>query len=104
MYKRQLEEYYADDARRFHGVVDRILSKFGGIYQKDKDDFYSLANEVLADACRNYDETKNFDGYVSVSYTHLALDRVRVPAVAQATVSFLAITALVSISPSLNMA
>ena len=60
----KLEEYYADDARRFHGVVDRILSKFGGIYQKDKDDFYSLANEVLADACRNYDETNNFDGYV----------------------------------------
>lgn len=60
----QLMEYYAHDARRLHGVVDRILSKFGGIYEKDKDDFYSLANEVLAGVCQTYDASKDFDGYV----------------------------------------
>lgn len=60
----KLEEYYADDARKLHRMVDGILSKFGGIYQKDRDDFYSLANEVLAGVCQTYDTTKSFDGYV----------------------------------------
>ena len=28
--------YYADNARKLHRMVDRILLKFGGIYGKDK--------------------------------------------------------------------
>lgn len=59
-----LQDYYADDARRLHGMVDGILSKFGGIYQKDRDDFYSIANEVLAKVCLSYDQSQNFDSYV----------------------------------------
>lgn len=48
-----LNDYYADNAKKLHRVVDRILSKFGGLTYKDTDDFYSLANEVFADVLKN---------------------------------------------------
>ena len=35
-----LDSYYADNAKKLHKVVDRILSKFGGLSNKDTDDFY----------------------------------------------------------------
>lgn len=59
-----LQSYYADNAKKLHKLVDGILKKFGGIYQKDCDDFYSLANEVLAHLYRTYDGKQNFDAYV----------------------------------------
>lgn len=40
-------------------MVDRILSKFGGI--TDPTDFYSLANEVFFDVMRRYDNESSFD-------------------------------------------
>lgn len=59
-----LDTYYADNARKLHRVVDRILSKFGGLTYKDTDDFYSLANMVFADAIRRYDCEQSFDGFL----------------------------------------
>ena len=59
-----LDIYYADNARKLHRVVDRILSKFGGLTYKDTDDFYSLANMVFADAIRRYDCKQSFDGFL----------------------------------------
>lgn len=59
-----LQSYYADNAKKLHKLVDGILKRFGGIYQKDCDDFYSLANEVLANLCKTYDGKQNFDAYV----------------------------------------
>ena len=59
-----LQSYYADNAKKLHKLVDGILKRFGGIYQKDCDDFYSLANEVLAHLCKTYDGKQNFDAYV----------------------------------------
>lgn len=59
-----LDTYYADNARKLHRVVDRILSKFGGLTYKDTDDFYSLANEVFADAIKRYDCEQSFDGFL----------------------------------------
>lgn len=59
-----LDSYYADNARKLHKVVDKILFKFVGLYGKDKDDFYSLANEVFVDAMRRYDGTQSFDGFL----------------------------------------
>lgn len=61
---RILDIYYADNAKMLHRVVDRILSKFGGLTYKDTGDFYSLANEVFVDAIRRYDETQSFDGFL----------------------------------------
>jgi len=59
-----LEVYYTNNAKRLHRMVDRILFKFGGISEKDTDDFYSLANEVFADVIRRYDESQPFDGFL----------------------------------------
>lgn len=59
-----LDTYYADNAKKLHRVVDRILSKFGGLSNKDMDDFYSLANEVFADIMKKYDDSQSFDGFL----------------------------------------
>ena len=56
--------YYIDNAKKLHKVVDRILLKFGGISDKDMDDFYSLANEVFVDVMRRYDGSQSFDGFL----------------------------------------
>lgn len=59
-----MNEYYANNARKLRRVVDRILLKFGGLYNKDRDDFYSLANEVFVDAMGKYDGVQPFDGFL----------------------------------------
>ncbi len=59
-----LDSYYTDNAKKLHKVVDRILLKFGGISNKDLDDFYSLANEVFVDVLKRYDYEKPFDGFL----------------------------------------
>ncbi len=59
-----LNAYYSDNARKLHRVVDRMLSKFGGLSGKDMDDFYSLANEVFADVLKRYDCEQSFDGFL----------------------------------------
>ena len=61
---RILDTYYADNAKKLHRVVDRILSKFGGLTYKDTGDFYSLANEVFTDAIKRYDGEQSFDGFL----------------------------------------
>ena len=50
-----LNTYYANNAKKLHSTVDKILLKFGGLSNKDLDDFYSLANEVFVDVLRRYD-------------------------------------------------
>lgn len=59
-----INTYYADNARKLHKVVDKILFKFGGISDKDRDDFYSLANEVFVKAMKKYDPMQSFDGFL----------------------------------------
>ncbi len=59
-----LNAYYADNARKLHRVVDRILRKFGGLLDKDKEDFYSLANEVFVDVLKRFDYQQSFDGFL----------------------------------------
>ena len=59
-----LNAYYADNARKLHRVVDKILFRFGGLSSKDTDDFYSLANEVFADVINRYDYEQSFDGFL----------------------------------------
>lgn len=57
-----LDAYYADDAKKLHRMVDKILCKFGGLSSKDTDDFYSLANEVFVNVLKRYDHGQSFDG------------------------------------------
>ena len=59
-----LDLYYADNAKKLHKVVDRILSKFCGLSNRDTDDFYSLANEIFVDVMRRYDYEQSFDGFL----------------------------------------
>lgn len=55
-----LHMYYADNARRLHQIVDKIVLEFGGVANKDRDDFYSLANEVFVDVLKRYDGKRLF--------------------------------------------
>lgn len=59
-----LNTYYADNAKKLHRTVDKILLKFGGLSNKDLDDFYSLANEVFVDVIKRYDYKQSFDGFL----------------------------------------
>lgn len=56
--------YYKNNAEKLHREVDKILCRFGGLANKDLDDFYSLANEVFVDAMRRYDRTQAFDAFL----------------------------------------
>lgn len=56
--------YYANNAKKLHKIVDRILLKFGGLSESDIDDFYSLANEVFVDVMRRYDDSQSFDAFL----------------------------------------
>lgn len=59
-----LDTYYADNAKKLHKVVDKIVLKFGGLSNRDTDDFYSLANEVFTDVIKKYDYVQSFDGFL----------------------------------------
>lgn len=59
-----LNEYYKDNARKLRRTVDRILLNFGGLSDKDTDDFYSLANEVFADTIKRHDKSQPFDVFL----------------------------------------
>lgn len=56
--------YYSNNARKLHQIVDKILLEFGGLSNKDVDDFYSLANEVFAKIIKRYDNSRSFDAFL----------------------------------------
>ncbi|MCI8364144.1 MAG: hypothetical protein HFG34_04250 [Eubacterium sp.] len=62
--KEIITSYYKNNAKKLHEVVDRILLRFGGLSDKDVDDFYSLANEVFVNAIKKYDEVQSFDVFL----------------------------------------
>ncbi len=41
-----LSRYYADNAGKLRGMVDKILARFGGLADKDRDDFYSVYHRM----------------------------------------------------------
>lgn len=59
-----LNTYYANNARRLHEMVNKILFKFGGLPDGDQEDFYSLANEVFVDVMRRYNHEQPFEGFL----------------------------------------
>ena len=56
------DKYY--NITKLHKTVDKILEPFGGISQKDMDDFYSLANEVFTIAASDFNGTGTFEGFL----------------------------------------
>lgn len=57
-----LRYYYANNGEKLKKTVDSILINFGGIYDKDKDDFYSIGNEVFASVLNTYKDGKQSFG------------------------------------------
>lgn len=55
--------YYMNNAKRLYDMVDKILYKLHFL-DVDKNDFYSLANEVFMYTVRDYDESQSFDGFL----------------------------------------
>lgn len=51
-----------NNAQKLHKMVDKILFKLK--FNVDKEDFYSLANEIFVGVLKRYDETKDFDGFL----------------------------------------
>lgn len=62
--ERIMNSYYDNNARKIHSVVNKILRKFGGISNKDVDDFYSLANEFFVFALVNCSNNDTFDSFL----------------------------------------
>ena len=49
-----LNTYYANNAKKLHIMVDKILFKLR-FTDVDNEDFYSLANEIFVDVIKRYD-------------------------------------------------
>lgn len=62
-----LQKYYSENARELRRMADRILQKFGGISQKDVDDFYSIANEVFTEVLERYNGSQEFESLLYAS-------------------------------------
>lgn len=58
-----INRYYKDNAKKLRKMVDKVLIKLK-FSDVDKDDFYSLANEIFVDVLNSYDATKDFDGFL----------------------------------------
>lgn len=58
------EQYYENNAEKLHKMVDKIIKGFGGLSQKDADDFYSLANEVFWIAVNDFNGHGDFNGFL----------------------------------------
>ena len=66
-----LNDYYLNNANKLHTMVNKILSRFGGIYNKDLDDFYSLANTVFMDLIFKYDDNDGTQPFENFLYSCL---------------------------------
>ena len=55
--------YYADNAKKLHKMVDKILLKLK-FYDVDSEDFYSLSNEIFVDVIKRYDKKQDFNGFL----------------------------------------
>ena len=53
-----LDYYCENNMQRLKYISYHIFSKFGGISEKDYDDFYSIANMVLWNDIQSFDESK----------------------------------------------
>lgn len=57
--QQELLDYYCENnMQRLRYISYQIFSKFGGISEKDHDDFYSIANMVLWNDIQTFDESK----------------------------------------------
>lgn len=65
--KQKVDEYYLVDGfgkTKLQKIIDAYLINFGGLCQKDYDDFYSVGNECFVKAMGLYDGVSGFDSYI----------------------------------------
>lgn len=58
-----LEPYYENDGKKLSKLVDEILIRLK-YYDVEKDEFVSLADEIIVNAMYDYDFTQDFNGYI----------------------------------------
>ena len=59
--------YYDNNARRLRSMVDKIVARFGGISNKDMQDFYSVANEVFVECLERFSKDQgDFHPYLAI--------------------------------------
>lgn len=58
-----INAYYVNNASKLHKMVDKILFKLKFV-DVDREDFYSLANEIFVDVIRRYNGKQDFDGFL----------------------------------------
>jgi len=61
--EKNVEEYYANNAAKVRKMVDDIIKRYR-FNITDKDDFYSIANEVFVKILDTYDGKRDFKGYL----------------------------------------
>lgn len=74
-----LERLYANEASELHIWVKRILNGYGGISNKDIDDFYSVANTTISEIYteNRYDPSKGaLEGYLFGAIKHRIMDEI----------------------------
>lgn len=60
-----LEFYYSSNANTLHNLILNIINKFGGISQKDYDDFFSIGNLTFTECLKSYDGSTNFHYFLN---------------------------------------
>ena len=58
-----LKPYYENDCKKLNKLVDSVLKKLK-FYEVCKEDFCSLADEIITKAIYDYDFVQDFDGYI----------------------------------------
>ena len=78
IYLPYLDEYYNNDAKELHKIVDKVVNqRFGGTYDKDIDEYYTIATDVVIDIIKNdrYDQSKgDFVGFLYSSLYKAFID------------------------------
>lgn len=62
-FKKEIDEYFSNDARKLHKLVDKVLKnlKFHDI---DVEDYYSLSHEIFYNSLQYYDKAQPFKGFI----------------------------------------
>ena len=62
-FKKEIDEYFSNDARKLHKLVDQVLKKLK-FHDIDVEDYYSLAHEIFYNSLPDCDKSKPFKGFI----------------------------------------
>lgn len=80
-YENIINTYFENNAKKLNTLVNKIFYKeYGGIENKDIEEFYGVATDVFIDICKydRYDETKgDFEGFLYNSLKFGIIDEIK---------------------------